>query len=195
MSGLRDKAGQAKLFRQAMNGDRAAQARLVEMGLSKHREKVHNLRGVIDRYHRTEWDAEATRERVLEGEELAPEAVVDAFSRLHKKLLFLSGATFAMLTGDRDETSVWEEEIREEAFDLFIMLHNPTFRYKIVAGFRPAVREDVDDYIGRMSTTLWGTALALTSEGELDVDDLPPEVGPIVEHMAGYAEQQRQAGD
>lgn len=195
MGGIRDKAEQANLFRRAMNGDKAALGRVIEMGLNRHREKVAGARGTIDRYHRTEWDAEGMRERVLDGEELDEEVVLDAFSRIHRKLLFLSAAFPAMLAGDREAAGEWEEEIRSQAYDLFIMLHNPAIRYRIVGGFRPALRDDVDDYLDRMSVTLWGTVQALVEEGEIEPEDFPPEVQPVMEHMAGYAEEQRQAGD
>lgn len=180
--GFRSMGRQANLVRRAMGGDSTAAFQLVSEALDVHRSKVMDLRRELDHHHRNNWDAGADRARAIEGEVTAEETV-NAFSAIHKKLLFLTACVPLILMGPEEEREVWEEELRGAAFDLFLILHNPQVRYAIVGGFREEIREDVDDYLDRMGLSLWGTIEAVLAEGDATVEDFPPETAALLEYM------------
>lgn len=193
MDGIRGMGRQANLVRRALGGDRNAARLLIGQAFDVYRDRALAIRGDLDELDREHWDTDAAREMAFAGEEVPPEQVLNAFSQIHTKLLFLSAAIPVVLMSDAEEADVFEQKAKEEAVDLLYLLHNPSIRYSIVAGFREEVREGVDDYLDRMGATLWGSVMALLSEDEITAADFPPETAAIMERMAEVAERQREA--
>lgn len=175
----------------AFRGNQAAVVKLMRHGFQRHRKKAMNLRREIEHRRRNEWDAEAAREAAMNGE-VPPEQTIGAFADLHRSLLSVLAYTPAALIADEGEMQAISEEWTNALYELAIRLHNPTIKYGIVGGFRPEAREEVEDYLNRYNREIWGVILALTSEGEVDVGDLPPETGSVIEAIA---RNRQQAGD
>lgn len=186
-SGFRSLGRQANLVRRAFGGDAAAVRELVTEAVGIHREKFLGIRQELDYHREHTWDDGAARKRILEGDDVPPEQVLGAFAELHRGLLRLTSSLTVMLMADDDELDVWEDRVRSSAFDLFLLLHAPEIRYSIIGGFRPELREDVDNYFDRMGLELWGTIDGLLQDGEITLEDFPPETQAVMQHHAEHA--------
>lgn len=187
---IRNLGHQANLVRRAFGGDPAAVQQLVARALRMHRQKFDNIRSEIEYHHEHTWDAEAARAAALEGEPIPPQQVLGAFGQLHSQVLMLTAGVTIALMADEDEIDAWEEPVRNAAYQLLLLLHTPEIRYTLVAGFREDVREDVERYLDRMGAEIWGTIEGLLGEGEIHVEDFPPETQAVmqrhIEHSAAY---------
>jgi len=167
----------------AARGDRDAVAKVVRQSLPKVHGRIADARETVDRYHRTEWDADARREEAFAGE-VDPDATVAAVNELYKRVLGVTHLIPLLLISQGEEREVYEQKLGDNAYNLLLALHNPTIRYAIIGGLDADVREDADELAEQISRELWGTLLATTDSGDLALDDFPDGTRDVLSRIA-----------
>lgn len=192
--GFRSMGQQANLVRRAFGGDRSAARQLIGTALTNYRERLLDIRAELDYHRANTWNEAAARSLAFgdDDQEATAEQTIGALSAIHTKLLLLCSTVPVMLMSDDEEAEPLEDQARAAAMDLFLLLHTPEIRYAIVAGFRPELRADVDEYLDRMGLELWGTIDALLADEQITVEDFPPETASVMAHMADVAEARQE---
>lgn len=191
-----DKTQALRLVMQAGNGSEKAQAALVQLAMPKVAGKWETLQAEVERRQREEWDAEAVREQVMESDdEIDTDTVVGAYSTIHQDLLRVTALLpMFLLEDDDDIASALKEELVNAIYSLVLTLHNPTIKYAIIGGMRDDVQDDAEDYFERYQREVTGTLDALTTQGEVAVEDFPPETVEVIREVSqSFAQQQAQA--
>lgn len=184
MSKKMNKMEMARLASQAMNGNKNATAQIVAKALPTIANQYASIKSEIKDRRENEWDEEEAREMVMDADgELPEEWTVGAFSDVMSSLLQLLALTPAALMADEGEADTIGGLWNDTAVSLFIKLHNPTVRYGIIAGFRPELRDDAEEYFERMGREVWGTLDVLVESDEVNVEDFPPETGHIIKTL------------
>jgi hypothetical protein len=167
----------------AARGDREAVAKVIRQSLPKVHSRIDDARETIDRYHRTEWDADARREEAFNGD-VDPDAAVAAVNEIYRRVLGVTHLVPLVLIAQGDEREVYEEKLGDNAYNLLLAVHNPTIRYAIIGGLDPEIREQADELAGQISAEVWGTLLATTDSGDLALDDFPEGTREVLSQIA-----------
>lgn len=174
----------------AIRGDQNAAMAIARQMLQGKRETLDELKATIETQRREEWDAEARREECFAGE-YDPEMAVNALSQLYQAVLEVTYLLPLALLADGQQRQQYENRLIDNAYDLAVMLANPTIRYAIVAGFDPEVRPEVDEKFQQIGRELWGTAYTLTDPGKIQWSDFPTDTAAILQDVAQRAQQQQ----
>lgn len=192
------------LIQAAMSGNQSAVMSVVNMSLPRLRGHLDSLEAEITYRRKSVWmPEEQARELAMNGE-VTPEQASAAFQDLFMAVLRVCAYTPLALVAGPKQQKATEEMLVDSVYSLILTMHNPVVKYGIVGGYPEEIREEVADYLDRIGIELWGTLRALTSEGEINAGDFPPETAAVIEataeayneEMAREAQQAtRSAGD
>lgn len=207
MSENTDGMGQMEVIRKlyaASNGDREALLRVVGAALPRVRSTLDEAHGTVQSYEQHEWDRENVRELALEQPEKIPDdQAIGAIRDIYQAVLRVLGLTPAAMVAGPQEFEEMNEMWQDAVLALLLKLHNPVIRYGLIGAIEDKeTRHQVDKYLDLIGREVWGTALALTEEGDVNPDDFPPDVSAFLEEVAKEAEatpedveRERQSGD
>lgn len=173
----------------ALRGNGRAAAQLVEWSLPRAGGHVRAAWQEIERRREDVWDEDAAREEALAGN-VTPSQTVGALSAIQTAIIRVCAYTPAVLMAGDGAHDLLYDQWTDAVYELIITLHNPNVKWALIGGLTEETRESAADYCERYNRELWGTALALTTDGEITAENFPPETGDVIRQV-GEAMQQR----
>jgi len=176
-----------RMVQQVMNGDQSMVITAISQTLPELRGHLTDLRAEVEYREEHEWDVQGSRQAAMGGN-VTTEQTVGAWSDLMGAALRLTSRTPLLLSAPDAAVEEYRELWIDALYEFVLTLHNPVVKYGIIGGFEPPIREDAEQYFERFGTEIWGTLLAVTQAGEIDVTDFPPETRSVIEQVAAESD-------
>lgn len=173
----------------ALQGDKSAAMQLARGMLRDQREQLKEVRAVIENKRGDEWDEQRIRQMCLDGE-ISEDVSEQAYHAVHDQIISITHKAPLALLSDGEEAEVYKAELKDDLFELAVLLANPTIKYGLIALVEPENREVVAENLHYTANEIWTTAWVLTDPGEISWSDFPPDTETAIRAVLDEQEQQ-----